>query len=125
MVTATQRALEFDSASCWSARTGGHLRTTSTFAKLGWLASEGEVLSGSFLGLAGLLVRTWTGTSWQESSLAATSGAYDPVARKWLRRSGGRLAWKTSYCQRSGQPAAMQLPTDLRRCWTAWPGPRF
>ncbi len=65
-------------------RSGGHVRATSSLAKLAWLAGTGHDLDGCFLGLCGLLAERWTGARWQEASLAATSGAYDPVTGEWL-----------------------------------------
>lgn len=67
------------------ARTGGHGRTVSTLAKLGWLARQGTPLDGTFLGLAGALVWRLTGAVLQESSLACTSGAFEPWDRTWWR----------------------------------------
>lgn len=65
-------------------RSGGHLRPTSSLAKLAWLAGRGERFTGCFLGLCGLLAERWTGECWQEASLASTSGAFDPVAGVWM-----------------------------------------
>lgn len=67
-----------------NAQSGGHVRATSSLAKLTWLRGRGEVGEGIFLGLCGLLAQAWTGEGWQEASLAATSGAYDPVAGEWI-----------------------------------------
>lgn len=77
-------AVEGTCGSSTNGLTGGHLRPTSTLAKLGWLQSRGQPLMGTFLGLCGLLAYQWTGEQWQESSLAATSGAFNPVTGEWL-----------------------------------------
>ena len=66
------------------AQSGGHLRAMSSLAKLAWLAGRGHDLKGCFLGIGGLLAYGWTGDLWQEASLAATSGAFDPVAGGWM-----------------------------------------
>jgi sugar (pentulose or hexulose) kinase len=59
--------------------TGGHSRATSTIAKLGWLAAQGECPPGAFVGVAGALAWRLTGVTTQEAGLASTSGAFDPV----------------------------------------------
>ena len=64
--------------------TGGHARATSTIAKLGWLAAQGECPPGTFLGVAGALAWRLTGTVTQEAGLASTSGAFDPVGMRHL-----------------------------------------
>lgn len=67
-----------------SGLTGGHVRTTSTVAKLAWLRDTGTGVRGVFLGLAGALCWQLTGTAVQEASLAVTSGGFDPLARRDL-----------------------------------------
>jgi sugar (pentulose or hexulose) kinase len=64
--------------------TGGHARATSTIAKLGWLAAQGECPPGTFLGVAGALAWRLTGAITQEAGLASTSGAFDPVGLRYL-----------------------------------------
>ncbi|MBU4214993.1 MAG: hypothetical protein KJ792_10085 [Actinobacteria bacterium] len=59
--------------------TGGHVRTTSTLAKLAWLRATGTELRGTFLGLAGAVCWRLTGAVVQEGSLAVTSGGFDPL----------------------------------------------
>lgn len=59
--------------------TGGHVRTTSTLAKLAWLRAIGTPLHGTFLGLAGAICWRLTGVVTQEGSLAVTSGGHDPL----------------------------------------------
>lgn len=59
-------------------RTGRHLRTASTVAKLGHVArSGGDVPAGTFLGVCGALAWQLTGQAWQEAGLATTSGVRD------------------------------------------------
>jgi xylulokinase len=62
------------------ARTGRRPRIVSSVAKLGWLAQHGADLAGTWTGVAGLVLWQLTGALGQEQSLAATSGAYDPVS---------------------------------------------
>jgi xylulokinase len=67
------------------ARTGRAARSVTSVAKLGWLASHGATLAGTWTGVAGLVLWRLTGALGQEHSLAATSGAYDPVAGRYDR----------------------------------------
>lgn len=73
-------------------RTGRRSRSVTSIAKLGWLARNGARVSGTWTGVAGLTLWRLTGALGQEHSLAATSGAYDPIAREYdrdiLRASG-------------------------------------
>ncbi len=64
--------------------TGGHVRATSSLAKLAWLRRSRRLPPGTFLGVAGALAWDLTGVVMQEASLAATSGAFDPVGRHHL-----------------------------------------
>lgn len=68
-----------------AAVTGGHARTTSTIAKLGWLARYRGCPAGTFLGVAGALAWRLTGVAVQEAGLASTSGAFDPVRSRYVR----------------------------------------
>ncbi|GGM17455.1 FGGY family carbohydrate kinase [Nakamurella endophytica] len=65
------------------ARTGRRPRDVSSVAKLGWLARHGAELAGTWTGVAGLVLWQLTGALGQEQSLAATSGAYDPVTGRY------------------------------------------
>lgn len=67
-----------------AALTGGHSRTTSTMAKLGWLATHRQCPPGTFLGVAAALAWRLTEVTTQEAGLASTTGAYDPVQRRHL-----------------------------------------
>ena len=73
-------------------RTGRRPRSVSSVAKLGWLARHGAVLAGTWTGVAGLVLWRLTGAVGQEQSLAATSGAYNPISgqydREILRAAG-------------------------------------
>lgn len=68
------------------ARTGRAPRSVTSVAKLGWLAAHGATLAGTWTGVAGLVLWRLTGALGQEESLAATSGAYDPVAGRYDRQ---------------------------------------
>ncbi|WP_019136564.1 FGGY family carbohydrate kinase [Cellulomonas massiliensis] len=59
--------------------TGGHARPVSSLAKLAWLREARAVPSGVFVGVAGAFAWQLTGEPVQESGLASTSGAFDPV----------------------------------------------
>lgn len=66
--------------------TARHLRVTSTIAKLAHVQGSGPgVPAGTFVGLCGALAYQLTGRVWQEAGLAATSGVYDLVERRYLR----------------------------------------
>lgn len=66
--------------------TARHLRTTSTVAKLAHVQARGSgVPAGWFVGLGGAFAYQLTGHAWQEAGLAATSGVYDFVGRRYLR----------------------------------------
>lgn len=64
--------------------TGGHARPVSSAAKLAWLVERRVRLEGAFVGVGGALAWRLTGRAWQEASLAATSGAWDPVRVRHL-----------------------------------------
>lgn len=66
-------------------RTGRQPRSVTSVAKLGWLLRNGHETGGTWTGVAGLTVWRLTGALAQEQSLAATSGAFDPVAREYDR----------------------------------------
>ena len=79
-------------------RTGRQARNVTSVAKLGWLRASGAELSGTWTGVAGLTLWRLTGALGQEHSLAATSGAFDPVAGRYdvdiLRAVGlDHIAW--------------------------------
>ncbi len=66
-------------------RTGRRPRNVTSIAKLGWLQRHGHEVSGTWTGVAGLTLWRLTGALGQEHSLAATSGAYDPIAGRYDR----------------------------------------
>ncbi|MBN9182748.1 MAG: hypothetical protein J0I66_07095 [Microbacterium sp.] len=66
-------------------RTGRQARSVTSVAKLGWLLRNGHETGGTWTGVAGLTVWKLTGALAQEQSLAASSGAFDPVAGEYDR----------------------------------------
>ncbi|MFT4280985.1 FGGY family carbohydrate kinase [Microbacterium sp.] len=66
-------------------RTGRQARSVTSIAKLGWLARNGYDARGTWTGVAGLTVWRLTGALAQEESLAATSGAFDPLRGEYDR----------------------------------------
>ncbi|MFT4219844.1 MAG: FGGY family carbohydrate kinase [Microbacterium sp.] len=66
-------------------RTGRAPRNVTSIAKLGWLLRNGHTPGGTWTGVAGLTVWKLTGALAQEQSLAATSGAFDPVTGEYDR----------------------------------------
>lgn len=66
-------------------RTGRQPRSVTSVAKLGWLLRNGHETGGTWTGVAGLTVWRLTGALAQEQSLAATSGAFDPVNAEYDR----------------------------------------
>lgn len=66
-------------------RTGRQPRSVTSVAKLGWLLRNGHDTGGTWTGVAGLTVWRLTGVLAQEQSLAATSGAFDPVSAEYDR----------------------------------------
>jgi xylulokinase len=66
-------------------RTGRAARSVTSIAKIGWLQRNGARLAGTWTGVAGLTLWRLTGALGQEHSLAATSGAYDPIRREYDR----------------------------------------
>lgn len=79
-------------------RTGRRPRNVTSIAKLGWLQRHGHDVAGTWTGVAGLTLWRLTGALGQEHSLAATSGAYDPVAGRYdaeiLRAAGlDHITW--------------------------------
>lgn len=67
-------------------RTGRQPRSVTSVAKLGWLLRNGYRTGGTWAGVAGLTVWKLTGALAQEHSLAATSGAYDPIRGEYDRQ---------------------------------------
>lgn len=67
-------------------RTGRQPRSVTSVAKLGWLLRNGFRTGGTWTGVAGLTVWKLTGALAQEHSLAATSGAYNPVTGEYDRQ---------------------------------------
>ncbi|MFC0527659.1 FGGY family carbohydrate kinase [Phytohabitans kaempferiae] len=65
-------------------RIGRPLRAATTVAKLGWLREHGYRADGDWLGVAALVAWRLTGARAGEPSLAATTGAFDPVERRYL-----------------------------------------
>ncbi|KJL36715.1 MAG: hypothetical protein CMH36_04085 [Microbacterium sp.] len=66
-------------------RTGREARDVTSIAKLGWLQQAGAVVEGTWTGVAGVVLWRLTGALGQEQSLAATSGAYDPISHRYDR----------------------------------------
>ncbi|MDR6867445.1 xylulokinase [Microbacterium resistens] len=66
-------------------RTGRAGRNVTSIAKLGWLLRHGYRTGGTWTGVAGLTLWRLTGVLAQEQSLAATSGAFDPVTGEYDR----------------------------------------
>jgi len=64
-------------------RTGRRPRNVTSIAKIGWLRRHGHDVAGTWTGVAGLTLWRLTGALGQEHSLAATSGAYDPIRAKY------------------------------------------
>lgn len=66
-------------------RTGRQPRSVTSVAKLGWLLRNGHRTGGTWTGVAGLTVWRLTASLAQEQSLAATSGAFNPVRGEYDR----------------------------------------
>jgi cobalt-precorrin-5B (C1)-methyltransferase len=64
--------------------TGRRVRTVSSLAKLGWLLDHGLPHPDRWLGVPELALWLLTGTEATEHSLAARTGAYDVLERRWL-----------------------------------------
>jgi xylulokinase len=67
-----------------SRRTGRRLRTVSSLAKLGWLLDHGCPEPDRWLGVPELALWLLTGRAATEHSLAARTGAYDVIERRFL-----------------------------------------
>jgi xylulokinase len=65
-------------------RTGRRLRTVSSLAKLGWLLDHGLAVPDRWLGVPELALWLLSGCEATEHSLAARTGAYDVLERRWL-----------------------------------------
>jgi len=76
-------------------RTGQPPNTKMTAAKLGWLAADGVGPVDRWLGVPELALRALTGAEATEHSLAARTGCYDVVARRWLPEVGAALRFST------------------------------
>jgi xylulokinase len=63
---------------------GRVLRPATTIAKLGWLRMAGYRVDGDWLGVAGIVAWQLTNNYAIEPSLAATTGAFDPVRGEYL-----------------------------------------
>lgn len=66
-------------------RTGRAARSVTSIAKLGWLLRHRYPTGGTWTGVAGLTLWRLTGALAQEQSLAATSGAFDPIRGEYDR----------------------------------------
>ncbi|MFG6279245.1 FGGY family carbohydrate kinase [Microbacterium sp. 5K110] len=66
-------------------RTGRAPRSVTSIAKLGWLLRNGHRTGGTWTGVAGLTLWRLTGALAQEQSLAASSGAFDPLSGEYDR----------------------------------------
>jgi xylulokinase len=64
--------------------TGRRLRTVSSLAKLGWLLDHGVPMPERWLGVPELVLFLLTGTEATEHSLAARTGAYHVIERRWI-----------------------------------------
>lgn len=88
-------------------RTGRRARSWTSLSKIGWLAEQGVRPTGRWTGAAGLVVWHLTGAVAQEPSLAATSGAYDPVTGRYddalVALAGVEVEWAPVL--RAGVPA--------------------
>ena len=67
-----------------SRSTGRRLRTVSSVAKLGWLIDHGLSTPDRWLGVPELALWLLTGTEATEHSLAARTGAYQVIERRFL-----------------------------------------
>ena len=65
-------------------RTGRRLRTVSSVAKLGWLLDHGLPVPDRWLGVPEVVLWLLTGSAATEHSLAARTGAYDVIERRFL-----------------------------------------
>lgn len=98
--------------------TGNHMRTASTVAKLGHLATTRELPAGTFLGLCGALAWQLTGRSWQEAGIAVTSGVYDGSRREYIQEvwdfAGlGHIALPPVLSPGHAEPASTDLANRL------------
>lgn len=66
-------------------RTGRAPRSVTSIAKLGWLLRNGHRTGGTWTGVAGLTLWRLTGALAQEQSLAASSGAFNPLSGEYDR----------------------------------------
>jgi xylulokinase len=66
-------------------RTGRRPRSVTSVAKLGWLLRNGHSAGGTWTGVAGATLWKLTGAIAQEESLAASSGAFNPVSGEYDR----------------------------------------
>ena len=76
-------------------RTGQPPNTKMTAAKLGWLAGNGVQRVDRWLGVPELALRALTGSEVTEHSLAARTGCYDVVTRRWMPEVGAALRFST------------------------------
>ena len=65
-------------------RAGQTANTKMTVAKLGWLLADGLKGMTRWLGVPELVLHALTGVETTEFSLAARTGCYDVVARRWM-----------------------------------------
>jgi xylulokinase len=70
---------------------GRRVRTVSSVAKLGWLLHSGIPAPDRWLGVPELGLWLLSGAEATEHSLAARTGAYDVIERRWLGEVTGHL----------------------------------
>ena len=71
--------------------TGRRVRTVSSVAKLGWLLDHGLPEPDRWLGVPELVLFLLTGAEATEYSLAARTGAYDVIGRRFIPEVAGHL----------------------------------
>ena len=76
-------------------RNGQPPNTKMTAAKLGWLVAHGLHGMDRWLGVPELALRALAGAEATEHSLAARTGCYDVVARRWMPEVAGALGFST------------------------------
>jgi sugar (pentulose or hexulose) kinase len=87
----TVAALEARFGSALPRWTGRRLRSVSSVAKLGWLIDHGVPTPDRWLGVPELALFSLTGVELTEHSLAARTGAYHVIDRRWLAQITAHL----------------------------------
>ncbi|BCB91957.1 hypothetical protein Psuf_092700 [Phytohabitans suffuscus] len=101
-------------------RIGRPLRAATSVAKLGWLRANGYHATGDWLGVAALVAWRLAGVRASEPSLAATTGAYDPVERRYLPevpRAAGLAGVRFATARTAGERLGAVTPAGA-----AWSG---